>query len=177
MNVDATLLLVAFFVLALLLWSMRDVLPDVIAGLVLMFERRIRKGVWVSGEGFHGTVERLALRATWLRDNQGHRLVVPNRAMVAAPIVYDLGADTEHEVVVRLEGYHDASVVRRCLQDAILASPWTLAGSTPIVLRDPQDPVLWRVRTKLLEPRFAVQFEGELLERTEDLLRYELATS
>ncbi len=154
-------------------WSTRDVLPDAIAGLVLMFERRIRKGMWVSGEGFEGTVERRTLRATWLRDTQGHRLAVPNRAMVRAPIVYDAGADTEYEVVVRLEGYDDASVVRQSLHDSVLSSPWVLAGAVPVVLRDPQDPVVWRVRTKLLEPRFAVQFEGEVLERTEDLLRYE----
>ena len=29
------------------------------------------------------------------------------------------------------------------------------------------------MRTKLLEPRFSVHFEGELLERVEDLLRHE----
>ncbi|MGB5349322.1 MAG: hypothetical protein WBN10_06950, partial [Polyangiales bacterium] len=59
------------------------------------------------------------------------------------------------------------------LTDAILSSPWVLAGATPVVLRDPADPNLWRVRTKLLEPRFSVHFEGELLERVEDLLRFE----
>jgi hypothetical protein len=48
-----------------------------------------------------------------------------------------------------------------------------LAGANPIVLRDPADPVVWRVRTKLLEPRFSVHFEGELLERVEDLLRHQ----
>ena len=58
------------------------------------------------------------------------------------------------------------------LTDAILSSPWVLAGANPVVLRDPADPVVWRVRTKLLEPRFSVHFEGELLERVEDLLRY-----
>ena len=49
-------------------WSARDVLPDIIAGLVITFERRIRKGMWVRGEGFSGSVEQLGLRASWLRD-------------------------------------------------------------------------------------------------------------
>jgi small-conductance mechanosensitive channel len=161
-------------VLALVVgWSIRDLFADVVAGAVLAAERRVKKGVWVSGEGFQGTVEGRSLRATWLRDGQGHRLTVPNRAMVGAPMVYDSGADAEHEVVVRLEGYDDAGKVRLALTDAILSSPWVLAGATPVVLRDPADPVVWRVRTKLLEPRFSVHFEGELLERVEDLLRYE----
>jgi hypothetical protein len=46
-----------------------------------------------------------------------------------------------------------------------------------VVLRDPADPIVWRVRTKLLEPRFSVHFEGELLERVEDLLHFEPAPS
>jgi small-conductance mechanosensitive channel len=153
-------------------WSVRDLFADLVAGGILAAERRVRKGVWVSGDGFQGTVEGRTLRATWLRDGQGHRLTVPNRAMVGAPMVYDAGADAEHEVVVRLEGYADAGKVRMALTDAILSSPWVLAGATPVVLRDPADPVVWRVRTKLLEPRFSVHFEGELLERVEDLLRY-----
>jgi len=156
-------------------WSIRDIFADVVAGGILAAERRVKKGMWVSGDGFQGTVEGRSLRATWLRDGQGHRLTVPNRAMVGAPMVYDAGADAEHEVVVRLEGYDDAGKVRMALTDAILSSPWVLAGATPVVLRDPADPVVWRVRTKLLEPRFSVRFEGELLERVEDLLRHEPA--
>ena len=167
-------LLWALVVLILVIgWSIRDLFADLVAGAVLAAERRVKKGVWVSGEGFQGTVEGRTLRATWLRDGQGHRLTVPNRAMVGAPMVYDAGADAEHEVVVRLEGYQDAGKVRLALTDAILSSPWVLAGANPVVLRDPADPVVWRVRTKLLEPRFSVHFEGELLERVEDLLRYE----
>ncbi len=161
-------------VLALVVgWSVRDLFADVVAGGILAAERRVKKGMWISGDGFQGTVEGRSLRATWLRDAQGHRLTVPNRAMIGAPMVYDAGADAEHEVVVRLEGYDDAGKVRMALTDAILSSPWVLAGATPVVLRDPADPVVWRVRTKLLEPRFSVHFEGELLERVEDLLRHE----
>ncbi len=156
-------------------WSVRDLFADLVAGAVLAAERRVKKGVWVSGNGFQGTVEGRSLRATWLRDGQGHRLTVPNRALVGTPMVYDAGADAEHEVVVRLEGYEDAGKVRLALADAILSSPWVLAGANPVVLRDPADPVVWRVRTKLLEPRFSVHFEGELLERVEDLLRYQPA--
>lgn len=154
-------------------WSVRDLFADLVAGAVLAAERRVKKGVWVSGNGFQGTVEGRSLRATWLRDGQGHRLTVPNRALVGTPMVYDAGADAEHEVVVRLEGYEDAGRVRMALTDAILSSPWVLAGANPVVLRDPADPVVWRVRTKLLEPRFSVHFEGELLERVEDLLRHQ----
>ena len=171
---DKTWILWTLAVFALVVgWSVRDLFADLVAGVVLAAERRVKKGMWVSGDGFQGTVEGRSLRATWLRDGQGHRITVPNRAMVGAPMVYDAGADAEHEVAVRLEGYRDAGKVRMALTDAILSSPWVLAGASPVVLRDPADPIVWRVRTKLLEPRFSVHFEGELLERVEDLLRHE----
>ena len=160
-------------IVAVAVWSVRDLIADVIAGIILTTERRVKKGMWVSGDNFQGTVEGRSLRATWLRDGQGQRLTVPNRAMVGSPIVYDSGWDTEHEVVVRLGGYDDATRIRQALNDAVLSSPWALAGATPVVLRDPADPEVWRVRSKLLEPRFSVQFAGELLERVEDLLRHE----
>ena len=153
-------------------WSMRHLLADVVAGFVLVLERRLKRGMWIAGDGFSGTVERRGFRATWLRDAQGHQLAVPNRVIIADPMAYDTGADTEHEVTLRLQGNSDAVNVRQCILDAALSSPWVLAGATPTVLRDPADPVVWRIRTRLLEPRFAVQFEGELLERVEDLLRF-----
>lgn len=163
----------ALVVLVIIGWSVRDLFADVIAGLILTGEQRMRKGTWVSGDGFQGTVQGRSFRAVWLRDGEGHRLTVPNRAMVGAPVVYHAAGEAEHEVVVRLEGYSDASKVRQALNDAVLGSPWVLAGATPVVLRDPADPVVWRVRSRLLEPRFSVQFGGELLERVEDLLRYQ----
>ena len=163
----------ALVVLVIVGWSVRDLFADVVAGLILTGEQRTRKGTWVSGDGFQGTVQGRSFRAVWLRDGEGHRLTVPNRAMVGAPVVYHAAGEAEHEVVVRLEGYSDASKVRQALNDAVLGSPWVLAGATPVVLRDPADPVVWRVRSRLLEPRFSVQFGGELLERVEDLLRYQ----
>ncbi|MEZ4288012.1 MAG: mechanosensitive ion channel family protein [Polyangiales bacterium] len=166
-------LVVILGVMGVLTWSLRDLLADLAAGIILVFERRIRPGMWVSGTGFHGSVERRGLRATWLRDGQGHQLAVPNRVLIRDPMVCETVGDTEHEVVVRLENHDNAKSIRHCLMDAVLGSPWVLAGALPTVLRDPTDPQLWRVRSRLLEPRFAVQFEGELLERVEELLDYE----
>ncbi|MBW2162332.1 MAG: mechanosensitive ion channel [Deltaproteobacteria bacterium] len=58
-------------VLALVVgWSVRDLFGDVVAGGILAAERRVKKGMWVSGDGFQGTVEGRSLRATWLRDGQ-----------------------------------------------------------------------------------------------------------
>ncbi len=61
------------------------------------------------------------------------------------------------------------SNARALLGDAVLSSPWIFPGSQPLVLRDPTKPNTWKVRCRLLEPRFALQFEGDLVERVEEL--------
>ena len=68
-------------------WSVRDLFADVVAGGVIAAERRVKKGVWVSGDGFQGTVEGRTLRATWLRDGQGHRLTAVSYTHLTLPTI------------------------------------------------------------------------------------------
>ncbi|MCA9574621.1 MAG: mechanosensitive ion channel, partial [Myxococcales bacterium] len=91
--VPANIRWVVYFILiasgAALGWSMRDVMPDLIAGVVIVFERRIRRGIWIRSDSFSGAVERVGLRSSWLRDSKGHRVAVPNRLLMQAPVVSD----------------------------------------------------------------------------------------
>ena len=151
-------------------WSVRDFLPDLVAGFVVVFERRVRRGTWISAPGFSGQVERLGFRSTLLRDAQGRRVDVPNRHLLAAPVTSGGHHEREHEVEVHLDATLPAAVIRAALRDAVLASPWVFPGADAVVLRDPDEPRRWRVRGRLLEGSFGARFEGELLERVEALL-------
>ncbi|MFW6023790.1 MAG: mechanosensitive ion channel domain-containing protein [Myxococcota bacterium] len=153
-------------------WSARDLLPDVVARVVLLFERRIRRGEWISGEHFSGAVVGMGLRATTVVDARGHRILVPNRRLLSAPIVSTSAVGAEHEVTLRMEHVPAAARVRQALHDAVLQSPWVPPGAAPIVLRDTDEPNVWHVRTRLLEARHAPRFEGELLERAEEILAH-----
>ncbi|MBX3248322.1 MAG: mechanosensitive ion channel [Myxococcales bacterium] len=153
-------------------WSARDVLPDLLAGFVLVFERRVRPGTWVTAASFAGQVHRLGFRVTRLRDAQGRQVDVPNRHLLTAPVTTGGTHEREHEVELHLETSLSASAVRGALRDAVLASPWVFPGAEPIVLRDPDVPERWRVRGRLLEARYGARFEGELLERAEALLAH-----
>ncbi|HJL05985.1 MAG TPA: mechanosensitive ion channel [Polyangiaceae bacterium LLY-WYZ-15_(1-7)] len=151
-------------------WSTRDVLPDLVAGFLLAFERRIKRGMWITGDGFVGQVVRIGLRSTLLHDAQGRHVDVPNRHIVRAPVTAGGSHEREHEVSLRIDHPAPAEEVRAALKDAVLASPWVYPGAEPIVLRDPTEPTRWRVRGRLLEAGFGARFEGELLERAERLL-------
>lgn len=170
--VPAEMMPVVFMVLvamaAAIGWSMRDFFPDVVAGMVLLFEARMKPGVWVSGEGFAGYVERVGVRATWLRDVHGHRESIPNRRVITSKLLLEGGA--MQEVRLRIEADASAGEIRAAIRDASLASPWTLAHPPPVVLRDPAGEHAWLVRARLMHQKYAGRFEGELLERTEEML-------
>lgn len=151
-------------------WSARDVLPDLVAGFILVFERRVRRGMWLVGEGFSGQVHRVGVRSTLLVDVMGRQVEVPNRHLVTGPLTSDASGEQEHEVLVRFESDAPAEQIRAALRDAVYASPWVLPGSDAVVLRDPDEPWLWRVRGQLLDPILVARFEGDLLERAEEIL-------
>ena len=155
-------------------WSTRDILPDLIAGFILVFERRIRRGVWVSGNAFHGQVEQLRLRDTTIRDVQGREISVPNRLILKTPITTGT-KERDYEVSLIVDSHHNAEKIRHALRDAVLSSPWVFPGALPTVLQDPENPSRWRVRGRLLETGFGARFEGELLERTQAILFAQIA--
>lgn len=152
-------------------WSMKDFLPDLLARFVLSVERRVQKGIWVSGENFSGTVEHIGVRATWIRDANGNRVAVPNRELLNQPLLSDESGNKQAEVSILLPDQNLVDVsIRQLLTDSVLASPWIYPGSDILVLRDPDKPRLWRVQARLLETQFAQRFRGELLERFEAMV-------
>jgi small-conductance mechanosensitive channel len=151
-------------------WSVRDVLPDVAGAVVLFFERRVRPGVWVSGNGFEGVVESRGLRSVWIRHASGDRIGVPNRHLLGSALRVQESLGSVHDASVRLPAGVPAAIARRALVDAVLTSPQVSAKAPPVIRRSGTDPTLWHVRAHLIDGRFAARFEGEILERAEEIL-------
>lgn len=156
-------------------WSSRDVLPDLLAGLVIVIERRVHPGNWVWGKDFAGEVESLGVRAAKLRDEHGRIIAVPNRAIIAAPVMADTERWPVAEVLVRAPEGRSADEVRQALMDAALLSPWRALDQPPRVMRRASDPQLWHVRVRLLEARFSQRFETMLIDHVEQILGAPLA--
>lgn len=144
------------------------ILPDLIGGLLLITEDRLRPGMWVVGDGFEGTVERVGPRLTTFRAPDGAKLTIPNRRLVKSPILASDRRWHEVEVDLHVPGGHDATSVRRALEDAVLCSPFVPPDPALEVTRDAADPNRWRVRARILDASYSDRFEGQLLERVEE---------
>ncbi len=151
-------------------WSSRDVLPDLVAAVVITFERRLGPGTWIAIGELSGLVERRGLRAVWVRDAHGNRVAIPNRRLLDAEVAMQEVEGPVHEVIVRVASRRPTREIRRALVEAAITSPWVRSDEKPSARQNGEDPQLWHVRAQLLEMRFASRFEGDLLERAEDVL-------
>ena len=166
----ALLLSIAAVAIAVGSGAVWAVLPDVVGGVILITERRVRAGQWIRGGELEGTVLSVGPRLTTLRADSGSTLTVPNRHLVKAPV---LATDRRwHEVDVELhvaEG-ETAATLRPAIRDAVLCSPFIPADPHLVIARDPEHPERWRVRARLLHARYAARFRGQLHERVEEAI-------
>lgn len=149
-------------------WSARDVLPDLLAGLVLAIERRVRPGQWIAGATFHGQVQELGLRASRILEPNGRVLTLPNRRLVSEPIEVEAGPGPTVQVALEVPPHLTPARVQRTLRDATLLSPW-LAPDARISVQRAEGPGAWVVRTQLIEGRFEEAFASALREHVDEL--------
>lgn len=158
-------------VFVIVVWSARDLLPDLMAGLVLRLERRLHVGQRVRLRDVSGVVRAVGFRVTTITDAAGHQVDVPNRTLLGDAVTSEPGAWPIHEATVTLPRDVESERARRAVRDAALASPWTPLEPDPVVRRHGEVPTQWIVRVRLRDLRYGPQFDGELAERVEELLR------
>jgi small conductance mechanosensitive channel len=124
-------------------FAFRDILQNLLAGVLLLIRQPFRVGDEISSGAFRGTVETIETRATFIRTYDGRRVIVPNSQMYTEPVTvitaYDL-LRSEYDVGI---GYGDDVPAARKLAlgavtqvEGVLADPppdvllWDLAGSS-----------------------------------------------
>ena len=145
-------------------------LPDVVGGIVLLTEGRLKRGQWITGEGFAGSVEQVGPRVTLLRAADGALLAIPNRRVVKSPVRASDRPWHEVDVEIQTPSGAPAQRLREAITEAVLCSPYVPPDPGLVLARDPRAPDRWHLRVRLIDGRFAAAFEGQLLERMEESL-------
>jgi hypothetical protein len=68
-------------------FSLRTLVFDLVAGVLIRLEHRIIMNAWIDGEGFSGRVQDRFWRCVILSDMWGRAIVVPNRVFVQQSVV------------------------------------------------------------------------------------------
>ncbi len=116
-------------------FAFRDILENLLAGILLLFRAPFRTGDEIEVQDTSGTVVEINLRETVLRTYDGRQVLVPNATVYKNPIQVQTGYETlRTEAVVGVAYETDLSVARELALEAVRAAEGVLADPPAAVL-------------------------------------------
>ena len=82
--------------------GLQNIANNVISGVILLVERPIKAGDWVSVAGHEGFVRRINIRATEIETFQRTHVIVPNSVFLQNPVINRTYADTSSRIEIAL---------------------------------------------------------------------------
>ena len=116
-------------------FAFKDILQNLLSGLLLLITRPYKRGDQIVVKGFEGTVEHIESRATLIKTYDGRRVIIPNADVYTSPVEVKTAFDVRREQYDVGIGYGD-DIEAACA--AFLAAVEAVDG----VLADPKPDVL-----------------------------------
>jgi small-conductance mechanosensitive channel len=115
--------------------GLQNIANNVISGVILLVERPIKAGDWVSVVGQEGFVRRINIRATEIETFQRTSVIVPNSVFLQNPVINRTYSDTSSRIDVPITVGLGTDVTRleAILRETALAHPRVLRVPMPIV--------------------------------------------
>ncbi|WP_421695040.1 DUF3772 domain-containing protein [Aestuariivirga sp.] len=116
--------------------GLQPIINNFVSGLILLAERPIRVGDWVSLPEGEGIVRRINVRSTEIETFDACSIILPNSALVSEPVKNwthndDMGRFT---IALTVDYESDAEVVRTLLLETARAHPKVLTHPAPAVV-------------------------------------------
>lgn len=124
-------------------FAFKDILQNLLAGLLLLIRRPYRRGDQIIVKGYEGTVEQIESRATLLKTYDGLRVIIPNSDVYTSPVVVNTAYEQHRNELTVGIGYGDnpaeaVALFREAVQrvegvsadPAVEVIPWGLNDST-----------------------------------------------
>ncbi|MDZ4729474.1 MAG: mechanosensitive ion channel [Xanthomonadales bacterium] len=117
-------------------FGLQEIVANFISGLIILFERPIRVGDVVTVGESSGTVTRIQIRATTIRDWDGKELLVPNKEFITGRLLNWTLSDTTTRIVIEVGIAYgsDVNKAMQILNDVVTAHPAVVADPRPNIL-------------------------------------------
>lgn len=116
-------------------FAFKDILQNLMAGLLLLIRRPYRRGDQIIVKEFEGTVERIETRATIIRTYDGRQVIIPNSDVYTSAVTVNTAHDKRRDEFVIGIGYgDDPSKAIELFTAAIAKVEGVLADPPPEVL-------------------------------------------
>jgi potassium efflux system protein len=117
-------------------FGLQEIVANFISGIIILFERPIRVGDIVTIGDRDGTVTKIRIRATTIRDWDGKELLVPNKEFITGKLLNWTLSDTQTRIVINVGVAYGSDVERalKILNDVVRAHPRTLNEPSPLIV-------------------------------------------
>jgi len=119
-------------------FGLQEIVANFISGLILLFERPLRVGDIVTVGDVTGTVTRIQIRATTVRDWDQKEYIIPNKDLMTGKFMNWTLSDTTNRVVINVGVAYgtDADLVQKILLDTAKSHPDVLENPPPHAIFD-----------------------------------------
>jgi potassium efflux system protein len=117
-------------------FGLQEIVANFISGIIILFERPIRVGDIVTMGDKEGTVTKIRIRATTIRDWDGRELLVPNKEFITGRLLNWTLSDTQTRIVINVGVAYGSNVEQalKILDDCVRSHPRTLKDPTPLIV-------------------------------------------
>ncbi len=150
--------------LLIAVWTVRGVLTDLVARIVIAIDGKVRPRLMIQTSEITGRVARVGIRKTDVVDAIGRTWALPNRRLLSARVREPSETHVHASLTLNVPD-------KRVIEDAALASAWIHPNAVVHVWRDESDPNLWHVETELISHDYERVFRSDLAERVREYLR------
>jgi potassium efflux system protein len=115
--------------------GLQNIANNVISGVIMLMERPVKAGDWVSVNGHEGFVRRINIRATEIETFQRTHVIVPNSLFLQNPVINRTYSDTSSriEIPITVGLGTDVAKMETILRESALGHPRALRVPSPIV--------------------------------------------
>jgi len=156
-------------------FGLQAIVQNFISGLILLAERPVKVGDWVSIGGVEGDIRRINVRATEIQMSDRSTMIVPNSQFITQNVRNVTLANAQGRVQIKLPMPldTDASKARELILDVLRVHPGTLSTPAPSVQLDNLDggSMLFSCTAYVNSPREVSSVKSDLLFETLERLR------
>ncbi len=116
-------------------FAFKDILQNLLAGLLLLINRPYRRGDQIVVKDFEGTVEHIESRATLIKTYDGRRVIIPNSDVYTSPVIVNTAYKLRRDEFIIGIGYgDDPSAAIDIFEEAVAGVDGVLADPKPEAL-------------------------------------------
>lgn len=116
-------------------FGLQEIVANFVSGLIVLGERPIRLGDWVTVGDTSGTVTRIRARATVITDWDNKEVLIPNKSFITERVINWTLSDQTTRLLLKVGVAYgnDPARVAKVLTDVVRANPNVLADPAPSV--------------------------------------------